>query len=289
MKKVTENAFINRIISLKDTEFQNFTDKLHTVCYGNNYTAIKQKRDKGCDGILNNETVLAVYAPEKHHLGKFKKKISDDFDKYSKNWMASYPKWQVIYNGTFTAEMVQFIKNLKSDAQPVGLNNIMEMIVRLRWSHIQHLSEYLNIDSDFLIFDIIDEIIRDLLKAESISTEDFDFRKLTEIERKIEINFQAEDIERIKDEYEDGLKYFDMVKDVIGNYEIEKDTLKNRVRWDIAKLGGDFKTRFDNLTEDYASIRLGDDYYKLMVRVLLIYLFEQCVIGRKEPNAPASS
>lgn len=282
MNKVTENAFINQIMNLKDSSFQNFTDKLYSVCYGNSFTVVRQKKDKGCDGILDNEIVLAVYAPENHYIRKFRKKIADDFSKYSQYWMTSHPKWQVVYNGIFTAEMVQFVKKLKSDAQPVGLNNIIEMISKLRWSQILDLSEYLNISSDFLIFDIIDEVIRDLLKSNDVTREEFDFRELTEIERKIGLNFQSEDIERIKAEYGDGLKYFYTVTQVIGNYDIEKDTLKNRVRWDIAKLGGDFGTRFDNLTENDANKRPGDDYYRLMIRVLLIYLFEQCVIGRKE-------
>jgi hypothetical protein len=66
MNNVTENAFRIQIDALKEFAFQAFIDKLYTVIYGNNFTVVKQKHDQGCDGILNNETVLAVYAPEKY-------------------------------------------------------------------------------------------------------------------------------------------------------------------------------------------------------------------------------
>ncbi len=282
MNSVTENAFKAQIASLTDTAFQAFINKLYTVVYGNNFTVVKQKWDKGSDGILNNETVLAVYAPEKYEFGKFKRKISGDFNHYSENWADMYPQWQVVYNGEFTASIIQVIDNLKSDAQKLGLPNLIEMIAELRWSQIQEIAEYLNLDTRFIIFDVIDEIVKDLLKAEPVPAGDFDFTKLTDLGEKIELNFKREDVETAKAECVDYLKYFPLVADVISGYEREEDVLKNRVRTDFARLTGDFKTKLDNLTDIYTQNRSNDDYYKLFVRILLLYLFEQCLIGRSK-------
>lgn len=282
MNNVTENTFRTQIDSLKGSAFQAFIDKLYTVIYGNNFTVVKQKHDKGCDGILNNETVLAVYAPEKYEFGKFKTKISDDFEKYSENWANMYPQWQVVYNGEFTASIIQVIDNLKLDAQKLGLPNLIEMIAKLRWSQIQDLAEYLNIDAQFIVFDVIDEVIKDLLKAESPATEELDYSKLTEIETKIELNYTQEDIDTAKSEFEDYMKYSWLVEDVIGSYENQEDVLKNRVRTDFAKFSGNFKTRFQHLTDSYVQERPEDDCYKFFVRILLLYLFEQCIIGKSK-------
>lgn len=282
MNNVTENTFRTQIDSLKGSAFQAFIDKLYTVIYGSDFTVVKQKHDKGCDGILNNETVLAVYAPEKYEFGKFKTKISDDFKKYSQNWANMYPQWQVVYNGEFTASIIQVIDNLKLDAQKLGLPNLIEMIAKLRWSQIQDIAEYLNIDAQRIVFNVIDEVIKDLLKAEPPATEELDYSKITAIETKIELNYTQEDIDTAKSEFEDYMKYSWLVENVIGCYENQEDVLKNRVRTDFAKFSGNFKTRLQHLTDNYVQKRPEDDYYKLFVRILLLYLFEQCIIGKSK-------
>lgn len=282
MNSVTENSFKTQIGSLKDSAFQAFIDKLYTVVYGNDFTVVKQKHDQGCDGIVNNETVLAVYAPGKYDFKKFRKKISDDFEKYSENWVNRYPQWQVVYNGDFTASIVQVIQSLKVDAQRVGISNLIEMIAKLRWSQIQDLAEYLKIDVQFIVFDIVDEIIKDSLKAEPAAIGEFDFSKRTELQEKIEFNFNQKDIDAAKAEFLDYLKYFWLVTNVISGYESQEDALKNRIRMDLAKFSGDFKIKLQYLTEYYTQKRPNDDYYKLFVRVLLLYLFEQCIIGKSK-------
>lgn len=55
MKKVFHNAIKTQISSLTDNNFQNFIDELYSKLYGSEYLSIKQKRDKGCDGIIINE------------------------------------------------------------------------------------------------------------------------------------------------------------------------------------------------------------------------------------------
>lgn len=130
-----ENVIKAQIATLKENAFQEFIEKLYSIYYGNGFTILKQKRDKGCDGIIMAKTVISVYAPERHSINKFKKKIKNedpknkgDFDKYASYWQNQYPGWQIVYNHDFTGEMIKFVTKLKNDAEFIGLQNIVEMI-----------------------------------------------------------------------------------------------------------------------------------------------------------------
>ncbi len=120
MNSVFSDAIKIKIDSLKGNNFQNFIDELFLIGY-DDYIQIKQKRDKGCDGIIENKIVIAAYAPEIIGLRNFKKKIKKDYIDYKKNWSHKYPGWRVVYNGEFTAERIEFIKKLRKDAQPFGI------------------------------------------------------------------------------------------------------------------------------------------------------------------------
>jgi hypothetical protein len=66
MEKVLFNAIKQQIQALKDISFQYFIDELYLKNYGDEFVPIKQKQDRGNDGILHGDTILAVYAPEKY-------------------------------------------------------------------------------------------------------------------------------------------------------------------------------------------------------------------------------
>ena len=244
MNSVFRNLVENQIRSLHENGFQDFVNELFLTVYGENFTPLKDKRDKGCDGILFNDTVLAVYAPAKYTLAKFKRKIQKDFREYEKHWAGSYPKWQLVFNGEFTAEMIQAVDDLKSDAAKIGRLKIMALIQDLNWSAIEKIARYLQLDNKQIIYDAIETVVADLIRSKNNPERNFDFSKRTKIEEKIEINFSGEDIGNIKSEIGDCLKYFSLVQDVIGSYEQSKiDVLKSRVRTDIEKFSGDFKIR----------------------------------------------
>ncbi len=110
-----ENIIKIQINSLNGLAFQNFIDKLFELLYEEDYLSIKQKRDKGCDGILN-EMVLSIYSPEKYRIETFKSKTIDDFNKYEKYWQNKYKNWLIIFNGEITGEMKLFVDNIYQNA-----------------------------------------------------------------------------------------------------------------------------------------------------------------------------
>ncbi len=59
--------------------------------------------------------------------------------------------------------------------------------------------------------------------------------------------------------------------------------IKWRVIEDYNKLSGNFKSRLNNLSDQYTK-QYGnseDDGYRKYVKVILLYMFEQCLIGKK--------
>ena len=61
------------------------------------------------------------------------------------------------------------------------------------------------------------------------------------------------------------------------------EKLKHRIKYDYTNKSGDFKTRLQQLTEKYLGkySSENDDDYLYYIRAVLIYLFEQCLIGNK--------
>ncbi len=140
-----ENAIKIQILSLNGLAFQEFIDQLFKLLYGDDYLTIKQKHDKGCDGILKDTTILSVYAPEKYQLDTFKNKITDDFNKYEKNWKNKYPSWLVVFNGEITAEMKLYVDSLYSKAKINGNNEIISRLFSLNQRKLLNILNYLKI------------------------------------------------------------------------------------------------------------------------------------------------
>ena len=76
--------------------------------------------------------------------------------------------------------------------------------------------------------------------------------------------------------------YFAQLKDVLKLYQdFEIDSLKTKVSSTYNKLAGDFKTRLNNLVDLLSERNKNDDYYVMFLRIVLIYFFEICLIGKK--------
>lgn len=164
MESILEYQIEKAIEKLKDVNFQGFIEHLFLLIHNDKFYCVKQKRDDGCDGIINNEIVIAAYAPENHELRLFKKKVKSDYDKYSDNWRAQYPKWMLIYNGEFTAGKIKFIKSLDKSAEIWDIRQIVYQISQMSWSKIREISSYLGIDENYFINDLIKTVINDLLR-----------------------------------------------------------------------------------------------------------------------------
>ena len=79
------------IDGLNGNNFQDFMNYFFIKKYGINFTPIKNKKDKGGDGILNDKTIIAAYAPERYPA-RFKIKIKEDYEKYKTNHASLPPQ-----------------------------------------------------------------------------------------------------------------------------------------------------------------------------------------------------
>lgn len=282
MSRLIEHLLKQRILTLFGNDFQQFVEKLYLLNYGTDFTPIIQKRDKGCDGFINGDRiVIAVYAPEKRDLRRFKTKVGDDYRKYREHWEPMYPNWQLVYNNVFTAEELQFIESLKPSAIKISVEHLLDIYKRLSWTHKRDISNYLGMDDQFFRDDILGSIVDDLIKG-STDNEDFSQDKPIYIEDKIKLNFEHERVESAKDEYHDALLYFGELKKLLFSYtDREQLALKSKIRRDYGKYSGSFSVRLDALTKEYSVQHGNDDLYIFHVRVFLLYYFEQCLIGQK--------
>lgn len=99
------------------------------------------------------------------------------------------------------------------------------------------------------------------------------------------LNFKIKDVNEAFKEYENVAEYFSKLKDVLKMHQdFEINPLKDKIIVSYNKLSGDFKTRLNNITEHIAERNNKDGYYVFFIRVVLIYFFEICIIGKKTEN-----
>jgi len=280
MESIFESQVRIGIERLKESNFQEFIDFLFVLKYGHDYQPIKPKTDRGCDGILNGDTILSSYAPQKENLNSFKKKIGDDYSKYHKNWEDEYPKWHVIYNGELTADRKKFILSLKDDAISSSIQHIQELIFSEKWIIRRRVAEHLGISEEYFSMDIMKNVIEDMMLTE-ITDEDVSTTP-PYLPKKIEINYSKEDVKGAKREYEELLPDITKLKIVWKNYSDEEiRSVKVSVLKKYNMLSENFRSRFEKLIELFSEKCPSDDIYRLYVTVVLFYCFEICLIGKK--------
>lgn len=291
MNSPLRNRFELQIKSLKGFEFQDFLIELYLLTYGEKgFTVLRKQKDKGCDGIINDEKrVIACYGPGNNNQRLFNKKADDDFKDFQENWQANYPNWMFIINQEISPAHESKIKSLKSDAPLLGIKQILSIVEDLKNYRRRKLAEYLKIEPDYISSDYLGEILEDLLKGTETVLDNIKYDRTGRVapEEKITINYDELDIEEAIREYsllmENGT--LKQVSDLLFGYEDEEiDRMKHRILYDYSNLtNGNFKIRLKQLTEHYL-IKYSsekDDDYLYHIRAVLIYLFEQCLIGRK--------
>lgn len=270
-------------IKLKtDTEFQDFVDLLYLQAHGTHFTSLKQKRDKGGDGILNGNTILAAYAPETYSLTDFKKKITSDYKKYEANWKPTHPNWLVITNCELLANMVQHIDSKHAGAEKLGVAEIVTKIEGLSWSKIRRIGEYLGIASELLMNDLLGQVIDDLIRMDEKGLATSQRPHALYIEEKIAINYGPEEVQQATDQYTDSLEYFDATQSILQSHTTtELRAIRSRIVGDFTTLGGRFSQRFNSLIARYCEKSPNDDLYRFAIVVVLTFFFEQCLIGAR--------
>lgn len=282
METILDYQIQTAIERLKGSNFQSFIEHLFLMMCGDRFVCVKNKHDAGCDGIIDGEKIISVYAPENHDLRLFRIKVESDYNKYLNNWRIRYPKWMMVYNGEFTAKKLEFIDALDKTAEKWDIKQIVYQINQMPWSKIRKISLFLGIDEIFFINDLIKTVIDDLLKIMDVN---FTKDELTEerppyILNKIKLNYVDEDIQGALTEYEETIPFRNRLKSVLNSYsDSEISKLKVYIIQHYNILGGDFKTRLNHLTDILSERNKNDDEYKNYVRVILIYCFEICLIG----------
>lgn len=273
----------NALETRNQISFQQLVNKIFVYKYKKDFTPVKPKWDKGSDGILFNNTILAVYAPTpriKNIYNEFENKVRSDFQSYEKNWKASHPNWKFIYNGEYTAKMINLLDKLCSYVEKCDINHIMRIIEGLKFAEYREIAQYLGISVEFISNDIIKQIIDDMIKV-SIKLDKtlIRLKNPSDILEKIKKNYRLSKIEVIRKEHELFHNDIANLGRVLKAYDsMEISALKNRLYFIFSKLEGDFNEKFNNLyeliTEDYI-----DDVSKHWVRVLLLYYFQDCLLG----------
>lgn len=291
MDKLLKNAFKLQIQSKEGFDFEDFIDELFMLKYGDGYSPIRRNKDKGNDGtIISEQKIVACYAPRKYSEKDFISKVNGntqsegDYPKYEKNWKAQYPYWQMMVNHEIAPEQFTLIRKLGDNASIKGIDQIMFTIEHeLNVTQQRKLAAYLDI-SDYFKQDYIASILQDLLNNTGIKTENVKYKQALYIPKKIELNYSFEDVDGAISEFHFVIKDFSTVENILSGYEDEeKNTIKWRVIDDFTKLSGDFKNKLITLQTQYCNQygNIDDDDYRRYVKVILLYMFEQCLIGKK--------
>jgi len=288
MNSPLNNSFIIQIQSLYLFDFQDFVTKLFLFRYGTeNYIPPREIKDKGADGIIvSKNAVVACYGPKKIDKNKYIKKIEDDFKLYSDNWQSDYKNWFFVTNNDIPEWAIRKINSLKNDNKQIGLNNLLQFIDELPSYQKREIGNYLNIDKTLFAQDYLKEIIEDLIKDALFTDENVKYKQKVYFPDKVELNFNDEDINNVLDEYDSYMEngVFNDITGLLSAYEDEDfEKLKHRIKYDYTNKTGEFKIRLQELTEHYLVkySSENDDDYLYYIRGVLIYLFEQCLIGKK--------
>ncbi len=294
MEQILKNAFRTQIQSKEGFDFEDFIDELYLLkCGADDYLPIRASGDKGNDGtIISDKKVLACYAPKSYDKKEFEDKVNGtskkvgDFKKYKDNWESTYPNWEMHVNHDITPDQLKLINNLDGNTSIKGVAQIISIIENdLTSNKRRKLASYLGIEN-FFIQDYIEDIINDLLHVTSSEDKplNFDSKTLIPPQKKIELNFKKEDWDGINSEMILVMEEFMTITKILSGYDdSEINTLKSRIINDYNKLSGVFKNRLYNLTEQYTREygNIKDDEYLKCVKSILLYMFEQCLIGKK--------
>lgn len=283
MDNIVREVLKTKITGLKATAFQDALDRIYHCIYGEfGFQRVKQKHDGGSDGIVNGETVLAAYAPERYSLNDFKKKIEADFISYAKNWEFTHGKWEVVTNLEATAQMIKFVNGLKKGTPIICIEGLLQKIDSQTWTVKMAIFRALNIPDHYLSNDVISTVIEDLIHISNQENSFEPYEKPAYIQEKIELNVSVENIDLFLEEYEENLAIFPLITSIVGaRPQGNVSSIRSKVRSTFASLTGSFEKKLTELVNILSQAKNQDDYYRYYMRIVMIYFFEQCLFGKK--------
>lgn len=288
-----------RIKSKRGFEFEAFINGMLQIQYGSDgYQSTRERTDDGVEGlILGSHTAIAAYGPDTYKEKKFIKKLNDDFLDYMNKWAKDNPNWNMYYNNSLAPQQIKVSDDLIKLARErsltidkviiKGIDQIMQLIEsELTNKQQRHLATLLGVPKELMIFDHIRSIIDDLIRGFGINEENVKYKIEVDVFEKIKLNFSENDVKTAEMEFEelnvDGT--LKKIWNIISTYEPDQiNALKLRIKNDFNNLKGTFKEKLDSLTEKYLDKYTSgqDDDFKYYTRALLVYSFEQCMIGEK--------
>ena len=291
MNTVLRNSFELQIKSLTGFDFENFVKELFLHKYGiNGFIPTRPQKDKGCDGIIvDSNAIIACYGPVKLIEKDFNKKIDEDYSQYLTYWKNNYPNWQFVVNQKLSDWAIKKVNSVTANP-PIGLDSLIHIAINeLTVFQQRNLATFLGIDKAYFVQDYLETILNHLLSSAPIISEiDFKYNRKERIDyqEKIGINYNQEDIDSALNEYEFYLEAgdFNKIDSVLHNFnDDEKTRVKAKIITDYKNCSGSFKERLQILTENYLNKYANekDDDFRYYIISVLLYLFEQCLIGLK--------
>ncbi|MCI5224813.1 MAG: hypothetical protein D3924_19635 [Candidatus Electrothrix sp. AR4] len=283
MDNIVREVMKTKIVGFKGTAFQDALDRIYLCIYGDSeFQRVKQKHDEGSDGILNGDTIIAAYAPEKYRLADFKKKVKDDFNSYRLNWESTHCKWQVVTNLEKTAKMIKFVNELKSDSPIVCIDSLLHKISDQTWTVKRAIFSALDIPEHYLTNDLISMLIEDLIQISDKDGSFEPYEKPAYIQDKIDLNVSEEHRAAFADEYGESLPVFPIILNVVKSTpQTSVSSIRSKIRTTYMSLSGNFEQKMNTLVEMMAQSKVQDDYYRYNMRMVMLYFFEQCLFGKK--------
>lgn len=283
MDNIVREILKTKIMSLKANFFQEAIDRIFHCIYGDiGFQRVKQKHDGGSDGIVNGETVLAAYAPERYNLNDFKKKVGADFESYSNNWESTYNKWVVVTNLEATAQMIKFVNGLKKGTSIICIEALLQKINTQTWTVKMNIFRALDIPEYYLTNDVISTVIEDLIQISNLDNLFEPYTKPAYIQDKIELNVSDDNVPAFMDEYEESLAVFPIIMSVVKSRSQENiSAIRSKVRSTYSSLSGGFEKKLNELVNIMSQGKIKDDYYIHNMRIVMLYFFEQCLFGKK--------
>lgn len=302
MDKALKANIKELIKSKRGFEFENFIAELNLIQYGSDgFQPTRERKDDGAEGlILSSKTIIAAYGPDAFDEKKFTKKVDDDFDDFLEKWAETNPSWIMHYNNALAPAQLKITDKLKTLAEGKniitnhisikGIDQIMHMI-ETEFSAVQQraVAKLLGVPRELIVFDHVRNIIDDLIQGTTIDEEVVNYKLEVDIEGKINLNYTEADIEAALEEYEELNAHGTLKKiwSILSTFQTEEiNSLKLRIKREFNSENGAFKNKLESLTNRYLLkySNEDDDYFQYYIRSLLVYCFEQCMIGKKTTN-----
>lgn len=299
MDKALKANIKELIKSKRGFEFEAFINEMHLIQYGaNGYQPTRGRSDDGAEGlILGSHTIIAAYGPDTYVEKNFLKKINDDFNDYMNKWAKDNPNWNMYYNNSLAPIQIRvtddLIERAKKKLLPIdrviikGIDQIMQLIESEFTNKQQRqLATSLGVPKELIVIDHIRSIIDDLISGFGIDKENIKYESMIDVSEKIKLNYSESDVKIAEEEFVDLNADGTLKKiwNIIASYEPEQtNSLKLRIKREFNNINGTFKEKLNGLVGKYLDKYTSgqDDDFERYTRALLVYCFEQCMIGEK--------